>query len=136
VCAERFGSAELSSRSFAILGLGRVGADLLHERGILWAPDLIVSAGGPRRQPDAPSNGSDPATRETQQILAMPTSCRRIEPPVARRIDRIVRSALHHAEKALVAAEMPNDEAGNCVYRGRMENRIRHRNGPPSPMGA
>jgi leucine dehydrogenase len=129
VCSERFGSADLSRRSFAVLGLGRVGgqvvrmlaaagatlvagdidenkrsfadrhgatwtdpvdcltadvdvlvpaalggvftprsvptlrcaaiagpannqldapatADLLHERGILWAPDIIVSAGG------------------------------------------------------------------------------------------
>ncbi|GLH98607.1 Glu/Leu/Phe/Val dehydrogenase dimerization domain-containing protein [Phytohabitans aurantiacus] len=129
LCAERFGSADLSARSFAVLGLGRVGghvlrmladagatliagdidegrrtltdaagaawaspqgcltadvdvlvpaalggvltarsvptlrcaaiagpannqldaaatADLLHERGILWAPDVVVSAGG------------------------------------------------------------------------------------------
>ena len=129
LCSERFGSAELSRRSFAVLGLGRVGghvvrmladagatlvvsdidedkralaarygatwtspsdcltadvdilvpaalggvftprsvptlrcaaiagpannqvdapttADLLHERGILWAPDIVVSAGG------------------------------------------------------------------------------------------
>ncbi|MEV4759647.1 Glu/Leu/Phe/Val dehydrogenase dimerization domain-containing protein [Micromonospora sp. NPDC049559] len=129
LCAERFGSADLSPRSFAVLGLGRVGghvlrlladagatlvvsdvdegkraladrhgatwtdprdcltaevdvlvpaalggvltprsvptlrcaaiagpannqldapatADLLHERGILWAPDIVVSAGG------------------------------------------------------------------------------------------
>lgn len=129
LCAERFGSADISARSFAVLGLGRVGAhvlrmlanagatlvasdidegrrtladtagaawaspqdcltadvdvlvpaalgglltsrsvptlrcaaiagpannqldapataDLLHERGILWAPDIIVSAGG------------------------------------------------------------------------------------------
>ncbi|WP_410812524.1 Glu/Leu/Phe/Val dehydrogenase dimerization domain-containing protein [Micromonospora sp. 067-2] len=129
VCSERFGSADLSRRSFAVLGLGRVGghvvrmladtgaklvvsdidedrraladqygatwtsppdcltadvdvlipaalggvltpqsvptlrcaaiagpannqlgtpgtADLLHERGILWAPDIVVSAGG------------------------------------------------------------------------------------------
>jgi Domain of unknown function (DUF4158) len=28
------------------------------------------------------------------------------------------------------------DDAGDCVYRGRIENRIRHRNGPPSPMAA
>jgi hypothetical protein len=27
-------------------------------------------------------------------------------------------------------------DAGDCVYRGRIENRIRHRNVPPSPMGA
>jgi hypothetical protein len=27
-------------------------------------------------------------------------------------------------------------DAGDSVYRGRIENRIRHRNGPPSPMGA
>jgi glutamate dehydrogenase/leucine dehydrogenase len=129
LCAERFGSADLSTRSFAVLGLGRVGghvlqmlaearatlvasdiddsrraladaaaaawtspldcltadvdvlvpaalgglltahtvptlrcaaiagpannqldapatADLLHQRGILWAPDIVVSAGG------------------------------------------------------------------------------------------
>lgn len=126
LCAERFGSSDLSTRSFAVLGLGRVGghvlrmladalatlvasdldgsrrafagaawtnpqdcltadvdvlvpaalgglltphtvpklrcaaiagpannqldtpatADLLHQRGILWAPDIVVSAGG------------------------------------------------------------------------------------------
>ena len=38
--------------------------------------------------------------------------------------------------RALVAAEVPDDDAGHCVYRGRMENRIRHRNGPPASMGA
>ncbi|MGC9670925.1 hypothetical protein ACNTMW_30810 [Planosporangium sp. 12N6] len=36
----------------------------------------------------------------------------------------------------LVAAEVPDDDAGHSVYRGRMENRIRHRNGPPASMGA
>ena len=30
LCAERFGSADLSSRSFAVLGLGRVGAHVLY----------------------------------------------------------------------------------------------------------
>jgi hypothetical protein len=74
---------------------------------------------------------------------------------VAGRIDRIVRSALHQAEqalaarivdrlpvdvdswlRALVAAEVPDDDAGHSVYRGRMENCIRHRNGPPASMGA
>ena len=30
LCAERFGSAELSQRSFAVLGLGRVGGHVLH----------------------------------------------------------------------------------------------------------
>lgn len=73
----------------------------------------------------------------------------------ARAFGRIVRSALHQAEqapaarivdrlpvdvdsrlRALVAAEVPDDDAGHCVYRGRMENRIRHRNGPPASMGA
>jgi hypothetical protein len=61
-------------------------------------------------------------------------SCRRIEPPVAGLIDRIVRSTLHQAEqalaarivdrlpadvdrrlRALVAAEVPDDDAGHCV---------------------
>jgi hypothetical protein len=75
--------------------------------------------------------------------------------PVVGRIDWIVRSALYQAEqalaarivdrlpvdvdsrlRALVAAEVPDDDAGHCVYRGRMENRIRHRNGPPASMGA
>lgn len=74
---------------------------------------------------------------------------------MAGRIDRIVRSAPHQAEQALtarivdrlpidvdnwlramVAAEVPDDDAGDCVYRGRMENRLRHRNGPPASMQA
>lgn len=81
----------------------------------------------------------------------------RIGPPVTGRIDRIVRFALHQAEQALtvrivdrlpvdvdvdsrlqapVAAEVPGDDAGNAVYRGRIQKCIRHRNGPASPMGA
>ncbi|WP_157746125.1 hypothetical protein [Micromonospora purpureochromogenes] len=73
---------------------------------------------------------------------------------MAGRIDRIVRSALHRVEqaltvrvvdrlpvdvdsrlRALVAAEVPGDDAGS-VYRGRIQNRIRHRNGPPFLMAA
>jgi leucine dehydrogenase len=88
VAAERFGSPDLTGRSFAVLGLGRVGTHVLrllasagaahlvaadvdparrevaaeygatwtdpHDcltaevdvRGILWAPDVVVSAGG------------------------------------------------------------------------------------------
>ena len=79
----------------------------------------------------------------------------RFEPPVAGRIDRIVRFALHRVEqsltvrvvdrlpvdvdsrlRALVAAEVPGDDAGESVYRGLIQNRIRHRNGPPFLMGA
>lgn len=79
----------------------------------------------------------------------------RIEPPVAGRIDRIVRSALRRVEqalsvrvvdrllvdvdsrlRALVAAAVPGDDAGDSVYRGRIQNCIRHRNGPPFLMGA
>lgn len=66
-----------------------------------------------------------------------------------------MRFALHQAKQALtarivdrlpidvdsrlrapVAAEVPGDDAGDSVYRGRIQKCIRHRNGPPSPMGA
>ncbi|MFE9658240.1 hypothetical protein [Micromonospora sp. NPDC006431] len=74
---------------------------------------------------------------------------------MAGRIDRILRFALHQAEQAwavrvvdrlpvdvgsqlpaLVVAEVPGDDAGHSVYRGGMENFIRHCNGPPFLMGA
>lgn len=74
---------------------------------------------------------------------------------MAGRIDRVVRSALHQAEqaladrvvdwlpvdgdsrlRALVGAEVPDDDAGYSVYRGRIQNCIRHRNGPPFVIGA
>jgi leucine dehydrogenase len=41
-----FGTPNVAGRAIGIVGLGQVGADLLHERGILWAPDFVVNAGG------------------------------------------------------------------------------------------
>ncbi|MEU4249940.1 hypothetical protein AB0F15_21275 [Amycolatopsis sp. NPDC026612] len=46
----------------------------------------------------------------------------RIEPPAAGRVDRIVRSALHQAERALTArivARLPVDVAGGSAPRSR-----------------
>ncbi|PWU50732.1 hypothetical protein DLJ46_06305 [Micromonospora globispora] len=68
---------------------------------------------------------------------------------------RGVRFALHQAEQALtvrvvdrlpvdvdsrlqalVEAEVPGYDAGDSVYRGRIQNCIRHCNGPPSVIKA
>jgi hypothetical protein len=107
-----------------------------------------------RCEPIGEGRGRSCAELRAAELLVR---CRteRIEPPVAGRIDRIVRFALHEAEQALtarivdrlpvdvdsrlrtpVAAEVPGDGAGDSVYRGRIQNCIRHRNGPPSLMGA
>jgi hypothetical protein len=40
------------------------------------------------------------------------------------------------AGPSLTAALRQFLDTGDSVYRGRIENRIPHRNGPPSPMGA
>ncbi|WP_247659727.1 hypothetical protein [Micromonospora sp. D75] len=167
LCAERFGSADLSARSIAVLGLGRVGghvlrmladagatlvaadidegrrmladtagaawtspqdclaadvdvlvpaalgglltphtvptlrcaaiagpannrldnpatADLLHQHGILWAPDIIVSAGGIIHATAAELHGKRPPRPPpgyTASPTPSPTSCAQPAPP-------------------------------------------------------
>jgi leucine dehydrogenase len=63
VCAERFGSAELSGRSFAVLGLGRVGGHILRMLAAAGAT-LVASDINEDRRPHAEAAGAAWATPE------------------------------------------------------------------------
>ncbi|MEV4703979.1 Glu/Leu/Phe/Val dehydrogenase dimerization domain-containing protein [Actinoplanes sp. NPDC049316] len=141
LCAERFGSPDLSAHTFAILGLGRVGAHLLGLLDEAGAPPVVVSDVDENKRTVAGKHGAtwtDPqrcltadvdvlvpaATGGLLTAASVPTlRCAAIAGPANNQLDEPATAGLLHARGILWAPDIVVS-AGGIVHATAVE--LRH----------
>jgi leucine dehydrogenase len=141
LCAERFGSADLSRRSFAILGLGRVGGEVARLLAASGAKLLVSDVDESRRELAAALGARwvNPADCQTAEVdvlvpaamggLLTPATvatlrCRAVAGPANNQLDAFTTADLLHRRGILWAPD-PVVSAGGIIHATAVE--LRHR---------